>query len=122
MVTTNENTYNYVNLDYLDMMADGDADMKKTMLEMLFEELPEEISKMRSLLNEKNWEELGSVSHKMKSTLSFVGNPAMTSSNSDIETICKSDGTPGKVPDLLGVLEDLSPKALEELRKEYDKL
>ena len=54
----------FINLDYMDMMSDGDESMKKTMLEMLLEELPQELAKMRELLGTANWKELSSVSHK----------------------------------------------------------
>ena len=114
--------YNFINLDYLDMMSDGDDDMKKTMLEMLFEELPTEMTKMRELTNACDWNELKSVSHKMKSTLSFVGCDAMTNSNSEIELICKDGGDTSKVETLMNILEDNLPHVMEELRTEHAKL
>jgi len=36
------NCYKHINLEYMDMMSDGDDSMKKIMLEMLLEELPQE--------------------------------------------------------------------------------
>ena len=42
-----------INLDYLDMMSEGDVDMKITMLEMLIDEIPEEIGKMDALLADR---------------------------------------------------------------------
>jgi HPt (histidine-containing phosphotransfer) domain-containing protein len=114
--------YNFINLDYLDMMSDGDLEMKKVMLDMLFEELPQEISKMRQLTDASDWSELKSVSHKMKSTLSFVGCDAMTSSNSEIELICKDGGDTSKVISLMEVIEGHLDKVMTELKSEYAKL
>ena len=113
-------TYQFLNLDYLELMADGDDDMKATMLEMLVEELPEEMEKMRQLHTEADWNELREVSHKMKSTLAFVGNDAMTEANKQVEEIGKSGGTENveKLPELLRVLFDIYPKVLEELKTE----
>jgi HPt (histidine-containing phosphotransfer) domain-containing protein len=83
-----------INLDYMDMMSDGDADMKKVMLEMLMEEIPQELQRMREAHASADWNGLASVSHKMKSTLAFVGNDAMTSANKELESIGKTqDGT-----------------------------
>ena len=48
-------TYEYINLDYMDMMSDGDASMKKVMLEMLLEELPAEMDKMKACQEESKW-------------------------------------------------------------------
>ncbi|MEM9919879.1 MAG: Hpt domain-containing protein [Bacteroidota bacterium] len=122
MITTNENTYNYINLDYMDMMSDGDDEMKKVMLDMLFEELPEEVGKMRSLAVASDWKALMEVSHKMKSTLAFVGNPTMTAANKDVEQLSKSEENLDRIPELVGTLEELCPKAIDELKKEYNRL
>ena len=113
-------TYKFLNLEYLNMMADGDDDMKATMLEMLVEELPEEMEKMKTLYEASDWNELREVSHKMKSTLGFVGNVAMTEANKEVEEIGKSGGTEHveKLPKLLGILFDTYPKVVEELKAE----
>lgn len=114
--------YNFINLDYLDMMSDGDLEMKKVMLDMLFDELPTEMAKMRELANSANWGELSSVAHKMKSTLSFVGCDAMTTANTDIETICKDGGDVSMVPVKMEILENHLDKVVAELKMEYAKL
>ncbi len=117
----NKNGYEFINLEYMEMMSDGDESMKKVMLEMLIAELPDELQKMRAHLETVNWEELSSVSHKMKSTLAFVGNDAMTNANKEIEMITKSGSDTAKVPALMNTLEEISPKVLVELKKEMDK-
>jgi len=118
----NVKIYKFINLDYLDMMSDGDLSMKKTMLEMLLEEIPQELGKMAELLEQGNWETLSSVSHKMKSTLSFVGNEEMTNANQQIEHVAKSDPSTESLKDLLNSLERLYPKVISELEEEFSKL
>lgn len=114
--------YNFINLDYLDMMSDGDLEMKKVMLDMLFEELPTEVQKMRELANSSEWKDLSSVAHKMKSTLSFVGCDAMTVANTDIETICKDGGDVSLIPTKMEVLENNLDSVMSELKMEHAKL
>lgn len=114
--------YNFINLDYLDMMSDGDDEMKKTMLDMLFEELPTEIAKMRELTDACDWNELTSVAHKMKSTLSFVGCDAMTNSNTEIELISKAATDTEKIPALMTTLESNLDNVMNELKIEHAKL
>lgn len=114
--------YNFINLDYLDMMSDGDLEMKKVMLDMLFEELPQEIAKMRIHADTSNWNELKSVAHKMKSTLSFVGCEVMTTANSTIEAVCKDNGEVSQVPSLMTVLENNLDNVMAELKIEHAKL
>ena len=115
-------TFEFVNLDYLNLMADGDNNMKKIMLEMLFEELPTEISKMRQLQQVGDWEEMKSVAHKMKSTLAFIGNETLSAANIEIENITKANGDTTNVDNLLNIIEDMYPKAIAELKTEYNRL
>jgi HPt (histidine-containing phosphotransfer) domain-containing protein len=115
--------YNFINLDYLDMMSDGDLEMKKVMLDMLFDELPTEIAKMRELVNSGRWKELSSVAHKMKSTLSFIGCDTMTAANIDIETSCKyGEGNFSIISTNMEILESNLENVISELKIEHSKL
>lgn len=107
--------FQYIDLSYLDLMSDGDSDMKATMLEMLLEEIPTEIKKMDVLCKTGDLRELREVSHKMKSTLAFVGNKEMTLANQTIEEISKSGVGTNQLDALVKTLLDVYPKALEEL-------
>ncbi len=117
-----KNKYDYINLDYLELMADGDISMKKILLDMLLEELPTELQKMESFLQVQQWKELGDVSHKMKSTLAYVGNDAMTIANKTIETLCKSGEDLGDLPSLVVDLQNTFRKVLPELQAENAQL
>lgn len=113
-------SYKFIDLSYLELMSDGDEDMKKTMLEMLLEELPEEMQKMRELTDAQNWEELSSVSHKMKSTLSFVGCEAMTEMNKELELLSKHQENPNRMVALMGQLEEKLGEVLPEIQAAFD--
>ena len=102
------------------MMSDGDDEMKKTMLEMLLEELPEEIQKMRKLTDAQDWAELSSVSHKMKSTLSFVGYEAMTEMNKELELLSKHEENPKRIISLMEQLEKKLGEVMPEIQAEFD--
>lgn len=104
-----------INLDYLEMMTGGDLEMRQMMLKMILVELPTEIEKMRPLVEAKLWNELKEISHKMKSTLAFVGNDQMTFANRDIESICKSLNGTEDLPSLVETLENLLIPILKEL-------
>jgi len=77
--------FQHINLDYLDLMSDGDDDMKKVMIEMLLEEVPMEVGKMNQVHEIGDWNELKEVSHKLKSTLAFLGNPTLTTANEEVD-------------------------------------
>ncbi len=117
-----DKAYSYINLDYMEMMADGDDSMKKVMLEMLLEELPQELQKMNGLNEQGDWAELCSVSHKMKSTLAFVGNEVLTQSNKDIEAFTKERQELDRIPVLIATMLSVAPNAVAELKVEFDRL
>lgn len=119
---TDNNTSTMINLDYMDMMSDGDPDMKKVMLEMLLEEIPQELKRMREVHAAADWNNLASVAHKMKSTLSFVGNDAMTNANKELEGIGKSQEGTDKVAGLIDILENTSVPVIVELKKVFEGL
>ena len=115
--------YEYINLEYMEMMSDGDDSMKKIMLEMLIAELPEELEKMTNCVPASTWEEMCSISHKMKSTLAFVGNDSMTTANREVESMTKS-GSPdvSDISSHMETLNNLCPNVIEELKKEMSQL
>lgn len=106
----------YIDLSYMDLMSDGDVDMKRMMLELLFDEPKEEIQKMKRLCTAADWDELSKVSHKMKSTLAFVGNDTLTQTNKQVEQAAKTQTDLDQISAWLDTLEDLFGKALVELK------
>lgn len=108
--------YTYINLDYIDLMTDGDVEMKSTMLEMLLEEIPEELGIMKECLANEQWEPLFQAAHKMKSTLAFIGNNAMTNANKQIEANARQEQNLDSIPQLLQTLESQYHKAAHEIK------
>jgi HPt (histidine-containing phosphotransfer) domain-containing protein len=118
-----DSTYSYINLEYLELMSDGDIDMKKVMLEMLLEELPAEVQKLADFSIEKDMENLSAVSHKLKSTLAFVGNETLDQTNKAIERIArKEEGNPSDLTPMTTNMDKYCELVLTELRQEFAKL
>lgn len=111
-----------IDLSYMDLMADGDKDMKKVMLELLFEEPVQEIQSMYQMVKNDDFGGIKKVSHKMKSTLAFVGNKALTETNKEIEDIAKSEHNTEKLPNLVKTLDKLYQAVLVQLKAEHKKL
>lgn len=120
MITSN--TYQFINLEYLELMSDNDNAMKKVLLEMLMDELPAEIEKMAPLAEAKSWNELSEVSHKMKSTLAYVGNDDMTVANKTIEVLCKTEEDLDQIPAQIETLNNCLERVLPELKIEMSRL
>lgn len=110
-------TTHYTNLDYLRLMAGDDEDTIQTMLGMLLEELPAEFEKIKIFYSDENWEELKKISHKMKSTLAFVGNDEMARANRELELLAKEMSNLDRIGSHIETIENLMPSVLQELRE-----
>ena len=109
--------YQYIDLNYLEEMSYGDAELKATMLDMLFDELPAELSKMRAHTDAQEWPQLSSVSHKMKSTLSFIGCDPLTEANRNIELATKSGEHLDDLPAWMTQMEQYYELVMPELKQ-----
>ena len=121
----NTTTMSHTNLEYLKLMSDGDQEMEKVMLEMLLDELPSEFEKMKTLHAAQEWKELSKVSHKMKSTLAFIGNADMTGANLKIEQLTKQESLPSadEVQVIGAMMEqfgEVLPEVMGELREVFE--
>ena len=118
----NQIDYQYINLEYLDMMTDGDTEMKKEILGIVIEEVENEIPKMLNFFKAGDIENTNRISHKFKSTLAFVGNDLISDANKEAELITKMNGDYDKLPELFKIVEEMQPKVLSDLKLYYKTL
>ncbi len=62
-----------INLEYLRQIADNDAATLRVMIETLLNDTPGELVNLRKAYEERSWDDLKSVAHKMKSTIAYLG-------------------------------------------------
>ena len=118
------NNYKHIDLSYLELMSDGDADMKGILLDMLLTEPAGEFEKMQQLAATRNWDELKQVSHKMKSTLPYIGFEELTETNKKIDKILWERQNTGisdeaiaeTIPKMVNTVSELYTKSLPELQ------
>ncbi len=112
--------FRYISLDYLNQMSGGNQDTQKQLLEMLIKELPQAISEMQQLFAAQNWIALRNASHKMKSTLAFVGNDPMTKANKkSLETLSNPEEG-AMLNQQMKSLQGLAPNGLKQQKKVYN--
>ncbi len=63
----------YTNLDYLQEITGGEAEVVKEFIQMFFDQLPEFRDGLRNYLENKQWKELGELAHKAKSSVMTFG-------------------------------------------------
>lgn len=93
--------YQYYNPAYLESLIGDDADTKMIIFSTLLEEVPEELNVMQSLLAQQNWHKFHEVSHKLKSTLAYIGNEAISAQNNTMMLNARNNTGLNDIPALL---------------------
>jgi HPt (histidine-containing phosphotransfer) domain-containing protein len=106
----------HINLEYLEHMTEGDRALERDMLNVLVKELQTEIPKMRTLHAAGRWRELAEVSHRLKTSLAYAGNAAVTKINGEIELIASRGTGVETLAALFAGLEAALPPILAELQ------
>ncbi len=109
-------SFQHINFEYLESMTGKDADMMNQMIEMLIDEIPTEIVKMQESVASKDWEEVFQISHKLKTTLAFIGNNDITSLNKTIEHCSRYQIDINEIPPMVEQLFELSEPIMKELK------
>ncbi len=111
-----------INLEYLDSLVSDDSETKKTMLSMLLEEIPDEIDKVNLAFKDNDFVTLKNATHKLKSTLAFVGNDKLAETNKTIEQIAKSQDKIEQLPVLLEQMNAIYPLVLKDVQRACDQM
>lgn len=113
-------TYQHIHLDYLNTISDGDAATRQMLLEMVSAEVRSSPRLMRKAYQAQHWEEFHSLSHKLKSTLAFVGNAQMTEANRLILSNLEEKNYQANYDQWLSVFDRLTEVVLRELEQELE--
>ena len=76
--------HKYLDLSYVDSLIGDDNETKIVILSTLLDEVPQELGKMEELIDSEDWKVFHEVSHKLKSTLAYLGNDEIFKVNEDI--------------------------------------
>lgn len=63
----------YVNLSYLESIADGDKDIIKELIEIFLDQMPEFNEGFEEFLKDRDWLKIAAVAHKAKSSVVSMG-------------------------------------------------
>jgi HPt (histidine-containing phosphotransfer) domain-containing protein len=98
-------------------MTGGDEEMKSEMLAMLIAEIPDEMAKLTAATAASDWEEVFQISHKFKTTLSFIGNQDLVNTNKTVEHCSRHRIDVEEIPPMVAQLAEKIPFVMAELRE-----
>ena len=113
-----EHSYEYITLEYLETITGGDVETRKTILNMLLDDLETLCPKLSLFTEAENWEEVEKIAHKLKSSLAFAGNENLTSSNEIILENLRLKRDLEALPIEAAKMETLLPLVIVEIKEE----
>jgi HPt (histidine-containing phosphotransfer) domain-containing protein len=119
MIKKNESQ---INLDHLYELASGDTSFIREMIEYYLGQTPVVMKELNQYRAQKEWQELGELAHKAKSSFKFMGIQQLTEYAKTLEEICWQQPEESQVDQLIQRIEILVKSSSEELKQELDKL
>lgn len=105
------------NLDYLHELAKGDNEFINEMIGIFLSENPLEIQKLEKGIDDKNFNVIKHASHKLRSTLPFVGLDRLIEHETvEIEDLASNNSGLDRISTLFAKVKDVCQKAFSELR------
>lgn len=65
--------YQFIDLDYLNDLALGSKEFTEDMISSFLKNTPESITRMETALVKSDWEQIGKIAHKLKTSFTFMG-------------------------------------------------
>jgi HPt (histidine-containing phosphotransfer) domain-containing protein len=106
----------YINLSYLESMSGGSKSLVKEMVEIFLEQVPEFTGEMKEFLSKKDYQSLGLLAHKAKSSVAIMGMDELAQSLKDFELLAKENKDVESYPSYIEKFEQSCKEAVKELK------
>jgi PAS domain S-box-containing protein len=107
-----------VNLRYLEHLSNNDTGFIKEMVKSFVRESPKDMETMRLAANQKNWQQVRDIVHKIKPSLTFMGMHSAHEILNDIRNAAIAEDSE-KTSSLINTLGVAVRRAIEELGVHY---
>ena len=106
-------------LDYLNSISGGDNDFVKEMIQTFLTNVPEELLKIRQLVEKKDWQIIGFEAHRFASNLVFLELNSLRDIAVKIENYGTNQKQTDQIPDLFNQLEAGCGQIIQKLKKDF---
>ncbi len=106
-----------INLEYLENISGGSKSLVKEMAEIFIEQVPEFTREMKELMEKKDYQSLGLLAHKAKSSVAIMGMNELAEDLKDFEFITKEMKDVERYPSYIERFERSCYEAILELNE-----
>lgn len=114
------NKLEYVNLDYLESMSGGDESIIRELVDVFMQQVPEFIREMQELYEKQDWNNLGMLANKAKSSIAIMGMDDLAVMLKEFELNAKEAKSPEKYSGYIERFIDETTHAVEELKSHFE--
>jgi HPt (histidine-containing phosphotransfer) domain-containing protein len=106
------------NLDYLNELSNGNPKFVKDMIALFITEIPHELRVIEDGIKKEDYEIVRAASHKLKSTIPFVGiDKIIREDVVEMENLAKHGSDIGKIDTLFCKIKKTCERAADELKE-----
>ena len=114
--------YKYIDLNYLNDLSLGSKDFMEDIINSFLKTTPGSIEKMKESLAKQDWQQVGGIAHKLKTSYSFMGMDDMVEASKTLQECGLQAKDLDKIPILLEQMTIAYALAEVELKQELMQL
>lgn len=114
--------YQHIDLNYLNDLSLGSKDFMEDLIVSFIKTTPDSISKMQECLAAKDYQQIGGIAHKLKTSFSFMGMNSMVEVSKLLQEYGLNNKELDKIPALINEVVMEYPLAEAELKQELTQL
>jgi HPt (histidine-containing phosphotransfer) domain-containing protein len=111
-----------INLKYLENMSGGSKELVKEMAGIFINQIPEFVSEMKSLLMKKEYESLGMLAHKAKSSVAIMGMEELAKNLKHFELLAREGKNTDQYSNYIQEFEETCNNAISELKTIFENI
>ena len=108
------------NLDKINEMAEADEDFIVSVVSVFLEEVPEDLEGLEKAINNKDYENIYKLAHKIKPNVDILGMEQTRAKALEIETLGKTAGSMSEIEEKFPILKRDVLQVVAELKNDFD--
>ncbi|HBF89206.1 MAG TPA: hypothetical protein DDX39_11245 [Bacteroidales bacterium] len=117
-----ESTYKHIDLTYVTEIADGNNDLIRELVTIFKSQVIEYRAEFYLHLNNENWESLGALAHKAKSSVAVMGIKILAADLKRLELLAREAKDISVYPEIVKSFDIITNEAVVELDDYVSKL
>ncbi len=102
-------------LKSLEELSGGDSGFIQQMCTIYIESVPENVKHFNEHLEDKDWDAIRGLAHKIKPTIDLLGIEKLKVEIRELKDLAEEEGDPGRIAELIGYVNQMMQEAAKEI-------